>query len=148
MSSFIDLSNRVTVVTGGSRGIGEAVAREVAKAGSHVAIFDLDGDDASRTAASIARESNVKGRGYRVDVRRAEVLRQMMDVVAQDFRVLVGFEPHAQRRVAFEQGLAVAGEPGERNDRAAGRNRRVVGDRLDVICRADTVFDQRHGRAS
>ncbi|HTV74834.1 MAG TPA: 3-hydroxybutyrate dehydrogenase [Candidatus Acidoferrales bacterium] len=85
MSSFIDLSARVTVVTGGSRGIGEAVAREAARAGSHVAIFDLDGEEASSTAAAIAQETGVKARGYRADVRKSEVLRQMFDVVAQDF---------------------------------------------------------------
>jgi 3-hydroxybutyrate dehydrogenase len=85
VNTFIDLTGRVTIVTGGSRGIGEAVAREVAKAGSNIAIFDLDGDEASAAAAAIARETGVKARGYRVDVRRSELLRQMCDAVAQDF---------------------------------------------------------------
>jgi 3-hydroxybutyrate dehydrogenase len=85
VNTFIDLTGRVTIVTGGSRGIGEAVAREVAKAGSNVAIFDLDGDEASAAAGAIARETGVKARGYKVDVRRSELLRQMCDAVAQDF---------------------------------------------------------------
>lgn len=37
----IDLSGRRTVVIGGARGIGAAIARAVAQAGSHVAVMDL-----------------------------------------------------------------------------------------------------------
>ena len=55
-ASFIDLTNRVSVVTGGSRGIGAAAALELARAGSDVAIFDLDGDEASAAAGSWSRQ--------------------------------------------------------------------------------------------
>jgi 3-hydroxybutyrate dehydrogenase len=84
-ASFIDLAGRVSVVTGGSRGIGAAAALELARAGSDVALFDLDGDDASHTAAGIERETGCKARGYAVDVRKSEVLRQMCAAVAEDF---------------------------------------------------------------
>jgi len=84
-ASFIDLTNRVSVVTGGSRGIGAAAALELARAGSDVAIFDLDGDEASAAAGAIARETGRKARGYAVDVRKPELLKGMCDAVAQDF---------------------------------------------------------------
>jgi 3-hydroxybutyrate dehydrogenase len=84
-AGFIDLHGRVSVVTGGSRGIGAAAALELARAGSALALFDLDGDDASHTAAAIERETGVKARGYAVDVRKSEVLKQMCDAVAEDF---------------------------------------------------------------
>ncbi len=83
--SFIDCSGRVSVVTGGSRGIGAAAALELARAGSDVAIFDLDGAEASHTAGAIERETGRKARGYAVDVRKSQVLAQMCDAVAQDF---------------------------------------------------------------
>jgi 3-hydroxybutyrate dehydrogenase len=84
-ASFIDLTNRVSIVTGGSRGIGAAAALELARAGSDVAIFDLDGDEASAAAGAIARETGRKARGYAVDVRKPELLKGMCDAVAQDF---------------------------------------------------------------
>lgn len=84
-AGFIDLSGRVSVVTGGSRGIGAAAGLELARAGSAVALFDLDGDEASHTAAGIERETGCKARGYAVDVRKSEVLKGMCEAVAHDF---------------------------------------------------------------
>jgi NAD(P)-dependent dehydrogenase (short-subunit alcohol dehydrogenase family) len=41
------------IVTGGARGIGAGIARCLAEAGARVAILDLDGDEAAKTAASL-----------------------------------------------------------------------------------------------
>ena len=84
-ANFIDLAGRVSVVTGGSGGIGAAAGLELARAGSAVALFDLNGDAASHTAADIERETGCKARGYAVDVRKPELLKQMCDAVAEDF---------------------------------------------------------------
>lgn len=84
-ATFIDLSHRTSIVTGGSRGIGAATALELARAGSDVAIFDLNGDEAGATAGAIARETGRKARGYSVDVVKPDVLKRMCDVVAEDF---------------------------------------------------------------
>lgn len=45
--------NRLVVVTGGGRGIGEAVCRQLASAGLRVVVADIDGDNARRVAASL-----------------------------------------------------------------------------------------------
>ncbi|MBD5654360.1 MAG: 3-hydroxybutyrate dehydrogenase [Candidatus Eremiobacteraeota bacterium] len=84
-ADFIDLAGRVSVVTGGSRGIGFATALELARAGSDVALFDLDGDQAGRAAGSIERETGRRARGYGVDVRKSEVIGRLCDAVAADF---------------------------------------------------------------
>lgn len=47
------LAGRQAVVTGGARGIGAAIARAFVEAGARVVIFDVDGEGATRTAASI-----------------------------------------------------------------------------------------------
>ncbi len=83
--SFIDSADRVTVVTGGSRGIGYAAALELARAGSRIAIFDLDGDEAGHAAGAIERETGNKARGYAVDVRKSQIVARMCDAVAEDF---------------------------------------------------------------
>lgn len=44
---------RVALVTGGARGIGAAICRQLAASGLSVAVIDLDGEGASRVAAEI-----------------------------------------------------------------------------------------------
>ena len=47
------VENRLVVVTGGGRGIGEAVCRQLAQAGLRVVVADIDGNNAQRVAASL-----------------------------------------------------------------------------------------------
>ncbi len=49
----MELSGQVAVVTGGSRGIGEAIAHELAKAGARVAVVGRDRDRACGVAAQL-----------------------------------------------------------------------------------------------
>lgn len=78
-------AGRVTVVTGGARGIGRACAEELARAGSAVAICDLKLADANATAAEIASAFGVTARGYANDVRDAAALQATIDAIASDF---------------------------------------------------------------
>jgi NAD(P)-dependent dehydrogenase (short-subunit alcohol dehydrogenase family) len=50
------LRGRVAVVTGGARGIGEGIARCLAEDGARVAILDLDGEEAARSAEGLGAE--------------------------------------------------------------------------------------------
>ena len=58
-STLFDLSGRTALVTGGSKGLGKAMARALAKAGASVAISSND-DELRSTAAEIAQESHAK----------------------------------------------------------------------------------------
>jgi 3-oxoacyl-[acyl-carrier protein] reductase len=52
----VELSVRAAVVTGGARGIGAAIARELARHGVGVLIADIDGEAAARGAAELAAD--------------------------------------------------------------------------------------------
>ena len=69
------LYGRVAAITGGGRGLGEAIARRFAQEGALVAILELNHDDAERVAADLP-----KGRAFPVDVTH---LGQMQDVLGQ-----------------------------------------------------------------
>ena len=64
----VDLSGKVALVTGASKGIGRAVAMAYARAGADVAITGRDADGLSRTADAIASQ------GRRVEICQVDFL--------------------------------------------------------------------------
>jgi NAD(P)-dependent dehydrogenase (short-subunit alcohol dehydrogenase family) len=72
------LTNKVALVTGGARGIGAGIARVMAGQGAAVAILDLDGPEAEKTAAGLAKP----GIGLACDVAvEADLARAVQAVV-------------------------------------------------------------------
>jgi NAD(P)-dependent dehydrogenase (short-subunit alcohol dehydrogenase family) len=53
----LELAGKAAIVTGGSRGIGKAIARELAREGVDVAIVARSGADLQQTAAELAEET-------------------------------------------------------------------------------------------
>jgi 3-hydroxybutyrate dehydrogenase len=80
----IDLHDRISLVTGATRGIGRACAEALASAGSHVAIVDLDGDGAAKTAAEIASAYGVRALGYACDVSRPVPVEATVDAAVRE----------------------------------------------------------------
>ena len=77
------LAGKVAIVTGGSRGIGRAIARTLAREGASVAVnYTQNADAAERVAAEIAAEGG-RAAPFRADVsRRGEVEAMIDEVVA------------------------------------------------------------------
>jgi NAD(P)-dependent dehydrogenase (short-subunit alcohol dehydrogenase family) len=73
------LTNKVALITGGARGIGAAIARVMAGQGARVALLDLDGAEAEKTAAGLPQ-----GMGLACDVGvEADVARAVQAVVGR-----------------------------------------------------------------
>jgi len=81
----IDLKGRVAIVTGGAMGIGEATARKLAKCGAAVAIFDLDRDAGTKTAAAIAKDGAAASDFFPCNVGVSAQVSQSVDAVVSKF---------------------------------------------------------------
>jgi 3-oxoacyl-[acyl-carrier protein] reductase len=64
----IDLTGRVALVTGSTRGIGRAIATALAQAGARVAVTGRDLDKAAAAAREIAAATGAEVRGFAADV--------------------------------------------------------------------------------
>src|SRR5690349_21699042 len=81
----LGLTGKVAVVTGGSRGIGKAIARALAHEGADVALIARNMDLAHASAAEIAQASAASVRAYRADTGEDASVRATFAQVATDF---------------------------------------------------------------
>jgi NAD(P)-dependent dehydrogenase (short-subunit alcohol dehydrogenase family) len=99
----MNLKDKVALVTGGSKGIGLAVARAFAKAGAQVAIV-ARGAEALRTARASLTGEGLDVRDYVCDVSKATEINVAFDKVISDFGkvdILVN-NAGTSRAMAFE----------------------------------------------
>ncbi len=79
------LTNQVALVTGAGRGIGRAIAVELARAGAQVAIvYERNADAAAQTVALI-EELGQKAAAYRCDVSQPDQVQTTVQQVLNDF---------------------------------------------------------------
>jgi 3-oxoacyl-[acyl-carrier protein] reductase len=80
----LPLKDKVSLVTGGARGIGRAIALELGRAGSHVAVCDLDLKGAEETAGQLSG-LGVKGLAVQTDVTSSESVEALFKQLAGAF---------------------------------------------------------------
>jgi len=83
---LFSLKNKVTVVTGGTQGIGKVVAAYLADAGSDIVIFDLV--DPSKVAAEIAEKYGVRTDAYICDVTNPKQVAECIGKAAEKMGTL------------------------------------------------------------
>ena len=80
------MTNRTILITGGSRGIGAAIASEFAAAGDRVAVhYSSAKADAQVVVDSLAGSGHIF---VQADLRDPDAIKTMVDSVAQEFGVI------------------------------------------------------------
>lgn len=84
----IVLSGRTALVTGGSKGLGKAMARRFARSGANVAILARNPQVLESAAREIAAETGRVVRGYACDVSDSAELDRVFEAIRKDFDVI------------------------------------------------------------
>ena len=82
---MIDLTGKVSLVTGGSRGIGRAVVLRLAQAGSDVAINYRRDEASAAEVEQAARELGVNARAVQADIADRQQVTAMINTVLDEF---------------------------------------------------------------
>ena len=78
-----DLTNKVTLITGGARGLGRLVAHKMAAKGSHLVLWDMADESLANTAREISAVGH-KVTTYHCDVSNREMVYGIANKVKQD----------------------------------------------------------------
>jgi NAD(P)-dependent dehydrogenase (short-subunit alcohol dehydrogenase family) len=134
------LDRRVALVTGGTRGLGLAMATALAGAGAEVALVSRSLDDARAVAADIARRTGARVKGFVADVSASDQARRLVAEVEGGFGridILINNAGTNIRKSTLEMGEAEWDEVLDLNLRAPWVLSKAV---------APGMIERRHGR--
>ncbi len=83
--SQFQLTDRVAIITGGSKGLGEAMAAGLASAGANLLLVSRNESEAQAAAETIAAEYPVKAIGIAADVTREDEVARMVECCQSEF---------------------------------------------------------------
>ena len=124
---LFDLSGRTAVITGGSKGLGEAMAAGLASAGANLMLVSRNEAEAKATAARVAEEYRCQALGFAADVSSQADMEAMvevaLDALGQVDILINAPDQHARadRRVELRAVLRGAADQRRRHLAAAGR---------------------------
>ena len=81
----LDLTDRVALVTGGSRGIGKAVVNLLASCGAHVVVNYLTDEAAATATVNLAQAHGVKALAVQADVGRLDEAERLVQQTVEQF---------------------------------------------------------------
>ncbi|MDZ4681605.1 MAG: 3-oxoacyl-[acyl-carrier-protein] reductase [Saprospiraceae bacterium] len=79
------LDNKVALITGGSRGIGAAIALKFAQEGAHVAFTYMSSEDKAKAVEAELQALGVKAKAYRSDASSYQDAEALIESVLADF---------------------------------------------------------------
>ncbi|MDA7503481.1 SDR family oxidoreductase [bacterium] len=82
---LFDMTGRVAIVTGGSKGLGKAMAAGLASAGANIVLLSRNGDEAAQAAAEIQADHQTKVIGLAADVTQASQVKAAVDKTLSEF---------------------------------------------------------------
>ena len=86
----LGLTGKIILIVGGARGIGFAAAQELAAAGAHLALADIDAEAAQASADRLAASGGVRAKGFRMDVTNPEEVARALTAVDAEFGPING----------------------------------------------------------
>lgn len=84
----MELNNKVSLVTGSGQGIGEGIAKTLARHGSKVLVADLNGDSAARVASEINAINPSSASSFEVDLTNSSAIESMLEYCLSHFKHL------------------------------------------------------------
>ena len=80
-----DLTNKSVLLTGGSKGLGKAMAEGLASAGANLALVSRNQEEVITVASHLASTFGIKAEGYEYDVSNEQKVEDLIKCVNRDF---------------------------------------------------------------
>ena len=80
-----DLTNKLVLLTGGSKGLGKAMAEGLASAGANLALVSRNQEEVITVASHLATTFGIKAEGYEYDVSDEQKVEDLIKCVNRDF---------------------------------------------------------------